>query len=112
MAVLIGPDGFIGKYRKTNLWNREKLIFTLGTSYPVFEARLARADRGKMRTTSVRGLETEPAHALSSFALDLGVTFGQFAEWYLTAAGTVHATPLIKHGFERLVVVAVSYRLR
>lgn len=41
-AVLIGPDGFIGKYRKTHLWNREKLIFTPGDSYPVFETRLGR----------------------------------------------------------------------
>lgn len=29
-AVLIGPEGFIGKYRKTHLWNREKLMFTPG----------------------------------------------------------------------------------
>ncbi len=41
-AVLIGPDGFIGKYRKTHLWNREKLIFTPGSSYPVFETRIGR----------------------------------------------------------------------
>lgn len=41
-AVLIGPEGFIGKYRKTHLWNREKLIFTPGSSYPVFETRIGR----------------------------------------------------------------------
>ncbi|WP_052336378.1 nitrilase family protein [Nocardioides alkalitolerans] len=41
-AVLIGPEGFIGKYRKTHLWNREKLIFTAGSSYPVFETRIGR----------------------------------------------------------------------
>lgn len=41
-AVLVGPEGFIGKYRKTHLWNREKLIFTPGTSYPVFETRIGR----------------------------------------------------------------------
>ena len=42
-AVLIGPDGFIGKYRKTQLWYREKLIFTAGDSgYPVFETKIGR----------------------------------------------------------------------
>lgn len=29
-AVLVGPDGFIGKYRKAHLWNEEKLWFTPG----------------------------------------------------------------------------------
>lgn len=41
-AVLIGPDGFIGKYRKTHLWNREKLFFTPGDEYPVFETKIGR----------------------------------------------------------------------
>ncbi|ALE79575.1 hydratase [Pseudonocardia sp. AL041005-10] len=41
-AVLVGPDGFIGKYRKTHLWNREKLIFTPGSEFPVFETRIGR----------------------------------------------------------------------
>lgn len=41
-AVLIGPGGFIGKYRKTHLWNREKLIFTPGDSYPVFDTKIGR----------------------------------------------------------------------
>jgi N-carbamoylputrescine amidase len=41
-AVLIGPEGFIGKYRKTHLWNREKLIFTPGSEFPVFETRIGR----------------------------------------------------------------------
>ena len=38
-AVLIGPDGYIGRYRKTHLWNREKLIFTTGDDYPVFDTK-------------------------------------------------------------------------
>jgi N-carbamoylputrescine amidase len=41
-AVLIGPEGFIGKYRKTHLWNREKLLFSPGDSYPVFDTRIGR----------------------------------------------------------------------
>lgn len=42
-AVLVGPDGFIGKYRKTHLWNEEKLFFTPGNlGYPVFETRIGR----------------------------------------------------------------------
>lgn len=42
-AVLIGPDGYIGKCRKTHLWNQEKLWFTPGDlGYPVFETRLGR----------------------------------------------------------------------
>lgn len=41
-AVLIGPEGYIGRYRKTHLWNREKLIFTTGEEYPVFDTRIGR----------------------------------------------------------------------
>jgi predicted amidohydrolase len=42
-AVLVGPEGYIGKYRKTHLWNEEKLFFTPGNlGYPVFETRLGR----------------------------------------------------------------------
>jgi len=29
-AVLIGPSGYIGRYRKTHLWYKEKLWFTPG----------------------------------------------------------------------------------
>lgn len=37
MAV-VGPDGFVGKYRKTHLWNEEKLFFEPGDlGFPVFE---------------------------------------------------------------------------
>ncbi|MEK5067143.1 nitrilase family protein [Sporosarcina sp. FSL K6-1508] len=42
-AVLIGPKGFVGKYRKTHLWNTEKLFFSPGdTGYPVFETEIGR----------------------------------------------------------------------
>jgi predicted amidohydrolase len=42
-AVLIGPDGYIGKYRKTHLWNKEKLFFTPGDlGIPVFETKIGR----------------------------------------------------------------------
>jgi predicted amidohydrolase len=42
-AVLIGPEGFIGKYRKTHLWNEEKLFFTPGDlGFPVFDTRIGR----------------------------------------------------------------------
>lgn len=41
-AVIVGPEGFIGKYRKTHLWSREKLIFTPGDDFPVFETRIGR----------------------------------------------------------------------
>ncbi len=37
-ALLCGPQGFIGKYRKLHLWNREKLFFEPGDlGLPVFE---------------------------------------------------------------------------
>lgn len=37
-AVLIGPDGIVGKYRKVHLYNREKGFFTPGNSgFPIFE---------------------------------------------------------------------------
>lgn len=42
-AVLLGPDGFIGKYRKAHLWNKEKLWFTPGDlGFPVFETPIGR----------------------------------------------------------------------
>ena len=42
-AVLLGPDGLIGKYRKAHLWNREKLWFTPGNlGFPVFDTPIGR----------------------------------------------------------------------
>ncbi|WP_409273851.1 nitrilase family protein [Pseudomonas sp. KCJK9111] len=42
-AVLLGPDGLLGHYRKTHLWNQEKLWFTPGDlGLPVFETPLGR----------------------------------------------------------------------
>ncbi len=42
-AVLIGPDGYIGRYRKTHLWYKEKLWFTPGDEgLPVFETTIGR----------------------------------------------------------------------
>jgi predicted amidohydrolase len=42
-AVLLGPDGFIGKYRKAHLWNMEKLWFTPGNlGFPVFDTPIGR----------------------------------------------------------------------
>ena len=36
-AVLVGPDGFIGRYRKVHLFDKEKFWFTPGNlSFPVF----------------------------------------------------------------------------
>jgi len=37
-AVFCGPQGYIGKYRKLHLWNREKLFFKPGDlGAPVFD---------------------------------------------------------------------------
>jgi predicted amidohydrolase len=42
-AILVGPDGFIGKYRKAHLWNHEKLWFSPGDlGFPVFETPIGR----------------------------------------------------------------------
>ncbi|WP_263262922.1 nitrilase family protein [Pseudomonas sp. RIT-PI-S] len=42
-AVLLGPEGFIGKYRKAHLWNCEKLWFCPGDlGFPVFETPIGR----------------------------------------------------------------------
>lgn len=42
-AVLVGPDGYVGRYRKTHLWYREKLWFTPGDEgFPVFETPIGR----------------------------------------------------------------------
>ncbi len=42
-AVIVGPDGFLGRYRKTHLFNREKLFFRPGnTGFEVFDVGFAR----------------------------------------------------------------------
>ncbi|MGX8012610.1 nitrilase family protein [Mesorhizobium sp. ORM8.1] len=42
-AVVIGPDGLIGRYRKMHLWADEALYFTPGDlSFPVFDTALGR----------------------------------------------------------------------
>jgi N-carbamoylputrescine amidase len=42
-AVLIGPEGYIGKYRKLHLWYEEKLFFEPGNlGIPVFETPIGR----------------------------------------------------------------------
>lgn len=42
-AALIGPDGFIGKYRKSHLFFEEKLFFSPGdTGFKVFDIGIAR----------------------------------------------------------------------
>jgi Asp-tRNA(Asn)/Glu-tRNA(Gln) amidotransferase A subunit family amidase len=50
-AVLIGPDGYIGKYRKTHLWNEEKLFFTPGNLATETIEELARALRSQVKTS-------------------------------------------------------------
>jgi predicted amidohydrolase len=42
-AVLVGPNGYVGRYRKTHLWNTEKLWFTPGDlGCPVFDTPIGR----------------------------------------------------------------------
>ena len=42
-AVLFGPQGLLGHYRKAHLWNQEKLWFTPGNlGFPVFETPIGR----------------------------------------------------------------------
>lgn len=42
-AILCGPDGYIGKYRKIHLWNREKLYFEPGDlGLPVFDTAIGK----------------------------------------------------------------------
>ncbi|MGY4769597.1 nitrilase family protein [Kribbella sp. CWNU-51] len=42
-AVLVGSEGYIGRYRKTHLWNTEKLWFTPGDEgFSVFDTRIGR----------------------------------------------------------------------
>ena len=42
-AVLVGPNGYIGTYRKTHLWYEEKLFFEPGNlGYPVFSTPIGR----------------------------------------------------------------------
>ncbi len=39
-AAIVGPDNFLGRYRKTHLWHTEKLLYEPGRELPVFETPL------------------------------------------------------------------------
>ena len=39
-AVMVGPSGLLGKYRKTHLWPPEAAVFQAGTGLPVFSTPL------------------------------------------------------------------------
>lgn len=39
-AVVVGPGGLLGRYRKTHFWDREKLVYETGRELPVFETPL------------------------------------------------------------------------
>jgi N-carbamoylputrescine amidase len=41
-AVLVGPGGLLGRYRKTHLWDREKLLYEPGRDLPVFDTPVGR----------------------------------------------------------------------
>jgi N-carbamoylputrescine amidase len=42
-AVLIGPEGYVGKYRKMHLWHEEKLFFEPGDlGFPVYKTEVGR----------------------------------------------------------------------
>lgn len=42
-AVIVGPEGYLGRYRKMHLWGDEVLYFTPGNlGFPVFETRYGR----------------------------------------------------------------------
>ncbi|HEY0293452.1 MAG TPA: nitrilase family protein, partial [Hansschlegelia sp.] len=42
-AMIVGPDGFIGVYRKSHLWHRENVFFRKGDlGFPVFETAIGR----------------------------------------------------------------------
>ncbi|PRY05045.1 putative amidohydrolase [Pontibacter ummariensis] len=36
-AVIVGPEGLLGTYRKTHLWDVESVRFTKGNEFPVFQ---------------------------------------------------------------------------
>jgi N-carbamoylputrescine amidase len=39
-AVVVGPDDFLGRYRKTHLWDGEKLLYEQGRNLPLFQTPL------------------------------------------------------------------------
>ncbi len=42
-SVMVGPEGYLGKYRKLHLWDREKLFFEPGdVGLPVFQTPIGR----------------------------------------------------------------------
>ncbi len=41
-AVMIGPEGYIGTYRKVHLWHKEKIWFRAGNRFKVFDTPLGK----------------------------------------------------------------------
>ncbi|MBX6378626.1 MAG: carbon-nitrogen hydrolase family protein [Clostridia bacterium] len=42
-AVLVGPSGFVGRYRKVHLYRAERALFSPGDGWPVFDTPYGRA---------------------------------------------------------------------
>ncbi|KYD11723.1 carbon-nitrogen hydrolase family protein [Saccharococcus caldoxylosilyticus] len=41
-AIVVGPKGLIGSYRKIHLWDKENIRFAKGNEYPIFDLGFAR----------------------------------------------------------------------
>ena len=94
-AVLVGPGGLVGAYRKAHLWDRERTVFTPGEDAPVIDAggvlgtlgvlvcydlefpetamRVARGGARILAAPAAFGNETLWRATLSKRARDLGV---------------------------------------
>jgi N-carbamoylputrescine amidase len=41
-AVIVGPEGYVGTYRKVHLWHKEKIWFKAGSRFKVFDTPLGK----------------------------------------------------------------------
>jgi N-carbamoylputrescine amidase len=41
-AVMVGPEGYVGTYRKVHLWHKEKIWFKAGSRFKVFDTPLGK----------------------------------------------------------------------
>ncbi|MCK5415433.1 MAG: carbon-nitrogen hydrolase family protein, partial [Thermoplasmata archaeon] len=84
-AVLVGPRGVGGVYRKTHLWDRERDVFAPGTDPPVVEAGARLGRLGLLVCYDLEFPETaDLVHAGNGRLLAAPAAFGNLTLWKAT----------------------------
>ncbi|MFS8146223.1 nitrilase-related carbon-nitrogen hydrolase [Rhizobium sp. BR 249] len=97
-ALLCGPEGYIGKYRKLHLWNNENRLFRQGDlGLPVFDLPFGRI-RTRVRTHMAQSMLTHTSMSITEIALYLGYSESSaFSRSFKQQVGTTPASYRTTH---------------